>query len=599
MQRKPDAVRVHAAEAATDEDVLLHAFFGPLFDLPVGLVVIDAKASIRVFNAMAGYLLGISPSLVLGKAIGDVLPGATLPGILETGTPYYDKRELVNHRILRCSFIPVKLGPRVAFAAQFMQDQSEEIRLESQLSELRAKYDTLDNLLDKSFEELGAVDRDGQLIYLTRKSARNMGYFREQVIGKDITSIYPSCLLKKVSQTGIPEVAQISRQGKKKVPVVVMPILTDGSVEGAVCKSIFTDLHEAKEFIGQFRGLDSRFSREAAPQRTAAAGVTFDDIVGRSKSILAAKVKAARSAKGDSNILITGETGTGKELFARAIHSASMRRNAPFIVVNCAAIPDTLLESELFGYEDGSFTGARKGGKPGKFELAHNGTLFLDECADMSIGMQAKLLRAIQEKEFERVGGTVTYQVDVRILAATNKDLWDMVQQGQFREDLYYRLDVVNIHVPPLRSRMEDLSDLAHHFIPLIRTVTNSSVRGLTDEVLDLFMKYQWPGNIRELSNVLEGAMNFNTGELITLAALPSRLRKKMQDPRFAELDDLRDAVPQVRDKETVEKAMIEHAIRATKGNKRQTAKMLNISRATLYNKLRKYGIEHQDALRI
>jgi transcriptional regulator with PAS, ATPase and Fis domain len=270
---------------------------------------------------------------------------------------------------------------------------------------------------------------------------------------------------------------------------------------------------------------------------------------------------------------------------------ASLRRNGPFIRVNCAGIPENLLESELFGYESGSFTGARKEGKPGKFELAHNGTIFLDEAGDMSMGMQSKLLRVIQENEIERIGGTGSYEVDVRIIAATNKDLWEMVKKGQFREDLYYRLDVVNIHISPLRERIEDIPHLIEYFIPVINQRVNSQVSGVDQEVLNHFLTYNWPGNVRELKNVLEGAMNLNIGKLISMGAIPSKIRKKMIDkPRIIPVGS-GDQVITFKNRKLLEKAMIEQALVLKNCNKRQAAMYINMSRSTFYNKMKLYQI--------
>jgi transcriptional regulator with PAS, ATPase and Fis domain len=580
-------------EALATEDLLLDAFVGPLFDLPLGVIIVDAATRVRFFNTMAGYYLGITPSLVVGKDVLEILPRAMISDILATGTPLYDLPKRVNQRHLRCSFVPIKIAGRVAFVAGFMQDHSERVKLETQLADLTQRHDLLDKLLDYSFEELGSVDRQGKVTYLTKKTARRMGIDRADALGKDITSSNPACLLKEVARSGVPRVTEICGRRKTGVSVLVTPIVEDGSVEGAVCKSIFTDFHEAKEFISRVEALEDGSVGRKRVKRISSSRFTFYHIVGSSEAMVSAKTKAERVAKGSSIVLITGESGTGKELFAHAIHAASMRKNGPFIVVNCAGIPENLLESELFGYEAGSFTGALTGGKSGKFELAHNGTLFLDECGEMSMGMQAKMLRIIQEKEFQRVGGSVTYEVDVRIVAATNRDLWDMVQKGQFREDLYYRLDVVNIRIPPLRARMEDVPLLVGHFIPQIREVTHGNVQGASDHVLDLFMNYHWPGNVRELRNVLEGAMNFNTGELIDVAALPSRIVAEMNQARG------QTSVPSVAasapfpDRANVEKVMIEDAIRMTNGNKRKAATILKMSRATLYNKLRKYQIEY------
>jgi transcriptional regulator with PAS, ATPase and Fis domain len=324
---------------------------------------------------------------------------------------------------------------------------------------------------------------------------------------------------------------------------------------------------------------------------------SFEDIIGKSKIIKDLKTRAHRIAQGDSTVHITGETGTGKELFAQAIHAASLRRNAPFVRVNCGSIPDTLLESELFGYEPGSFTGADKKGRKGKFEIAHNGTVFLDESGDMSLNMQAKLLRVIQEGEFERIGGVAIYELDVRVIAATNKDLWKMVTDGEFREDLYYRLDVVNLHIPPLRDRLEDIPLLVDSFLPIINFRVKGQTKAVSDEVLACFQRYDWPGNVRELKNVLESMVNLNYGEVLGIDALPLRIRRKVKTLCLSA--DYCGAKEQlfIESREAVEKATIERALILKGGNKRQAAFYLNMPRSTFYNKLKKYGIKNKDEL--
>ncbi len=579
-------------ESVSSEDLLLDAFVGPLFDLPLGIIIVDAAARVRFFNTMAGYYLGITPSLVVGKGVPESLPRKIIADVLVTGTPLYDLSERINQRYLRCSFVPIRIAGRVAFVAGFMLDHSQRVQLETELADITQRYDLLDRVLDYSFEELGAVDQQGKATYLTKRTARRMGVDRVDVLGKDITASNPACLLKEVARSGVPRITEICGRRKTGVSVLISPIVEDGSIEGAVCKSLYSNNTGAEDFAPHRETPDISSGRGKRLKRISSSRFTFDHIVGSSEPIVAAKTKAARVAKGNSIVLITGESGTGKELFAHAIHSASMRKKGPFVVVNCAGIPESLLESELFGYEAGSFTGARAGGKAGKFELAHNGSLFLDECGEMSMGMQAKILRAIQEKEFQRVGGSVTYEVDVRTIAATNRDLWEMVQKGEFREDLYYRLDVVNIHIPPLRARMEDVPSLVGHFIPQIREVTKGNVHGISNEVLQLFMNYAWPGNVRELRNVLEGAMNLNSGELIDVAELPSRIAEKMNSSGCRGYTTPETDTNPFPDKSNVEKTMIEDAIRITNGNKRKAAMILKISRATLYNKLRKYGID-------
>jgi len=573
-----------------NEELVVKSFFEPMADLPIALVAFNKDGLVRFINAMAGYLLEIPTSLALDKPIESIIPNSGISDILNKGLIIHDRQEFINGHFLRCSSFPVQVGEKIMFGVKVMQDVTEKIALETELSKLRDKYKMLDMLLDESFEELGAVDKFGRLFYLTRKSAMNLGIDRKEALGRDITDLNPKCLLKKVASTGITEFAEISRRNKKSVPVVVMPLIKDEVVKGAVCRSLFADVQEAKSFVSKIENFAKINRSTESPKKARGCRFTFDDIVGTSKAILLAKKRAIQAAKGHSNILITGESGTGKELFAQAIHMASLRRHGPFVAINCAGIPENLLESELFGYESGSFTGARRGGKPGKFELSQNGTIFLDEAADMSMGMQAKLLRVIQERELVRVGGTQLYEIDVRIIAASNKDLWELVQRGQFREDLYYRLDVVNVQIPALRDRKEDIPVLTQFFISSMKGRIDSEVTGANKQVLDLFMKYSWPGNVRELRNVIEGAMNLNTGELINEASLPFRVKEKM---KAWQEESCASNVPifVVEHRAANEKALIEQAIRACNYNKRQAAIMLKICRATLYNKLKKYGL--------
>ena len=579
-------------ETFVPENLIFDSFWNAFGDLSIGIIVVDRNATIRFFNSMAGYFMGIQPLLVLGKPVQETLSETKILETLSTGIPHYDKQRMVNGKQLKCSSIPIKIQGKIVSAVEFMLDNTEKTSITKQLKDQREKYDLLDGLIDATFEELGAVDRDGRLTYISRKSAQNLGFSRHEILGIDMSTIDGKCFLKEVANTGVPYVGKISRAHKKSIPVMVTPILNEDKVSGAVCRSVFTDMAEAKESIARIQRLDGPRKAAGHPKRVSGCRFSIDDIIGKSKTLAYAKKKALRVAEGDSTILITGESGTGKELFAQAIHMASLRRNGPFGRVNCAGIPESLLESELFGYEPGSFTGAGKEGKPGKFESAHNGTIFLDEAGDMSMGMQAKVLRVIQENEIERVGGSSIYEVDVRIICATNKDLWDMVNKGQFREDLYYRLDVVNIHVPPLRERTGDIPFLIEHFIPIINKRANSNVRVVSQEVMDHLLSYDWPGNVRELKNVLEGAMNLNIGESIDMEALPSRVRKKMAGQPLFKPVDSEERVLEFKDRRAVEKAMIEQALSIKNGNKRQAAIYLNMSRSTFYNKLKTYKID-------
>lgn len=300
-----------------------------------------------------------------------------------------------------------------------------------------------------------------------------------------------------------------------------------------------------------------------------------------------AKELARRVSKSPSTVLIQGESGTGKELIAHAIHGASPRKDQAFIRVNCAAIPKDLLEAELFGYVEGAFTGAKKGGKLGKIKLAHKGTIFLDEVGDMPIEMQMKLLRVLQEREVEKLGGNEIEKVDIRVIAATNKDLQQMVVEGEYRKDLYYRLNVVNIFMPPLREHPQDIPILAGELIDKLNIDLGTAVTGVSPEVETLLLSYHWPGNVRELENVLERAMNVIEGSVIELKDLPIYLQDyELTGSPQAAADTLE------KELELAEKRAIKRALKHAEGNKIKAAKILNIHRATLYRKLEKYQLD-------
>ncbi len=315
--------------------------------------------------------------------------------------------------------------------------------------------------------------------------------------------------------------------------------------------------------------------------------MAFEDILGQSKAMRQAKNTAMTVASKPSNVLILGESGTGKELFARAIHSNSTRANGPFIAINCAAIPDGLLESELFGYEEGAFTGARLGGKPGKFQLASGGTLFLDEIGDMALHLQAKLLRALQENVIEPVGGKGVVRVDVRVIAATHQHLEEKVSEGSFRRDLFYRLNVIPVHIPPLRDRIEDLEDLLPAIIEKNNVKLSKHVKGVSLYTKQLLEQHLWPGNVRELENVIEYAMNMCEGDVIDQEHLPKRLEQKERGT----MPLTQGIIPL----ERIEEGAIKNALVYFRGDKQaveKAAKALGIGRATLYRRMKYFGLK-------
>ncbi len=312
----------------------------------------------------------------------------------------------------------------------------------------------------------------------------------------------------------------------------------------------------------------------------------FSEIIGYSSAIQNTKNLALKVAKTDATVLIQGESGVGKELFAQGIHDASLRKGESFIPINCGAVPDALFESEFFGYEKGAFTGAHKDGKPGKVEMAHNGTLFLDEIGMLPLDMQVKLLRVLQEREVWRIGGHVSKDVNIRIVAATNSDLEDMVKKGTFREDLYYRLNVVTLKIPPLRERAGDIAALMQEFIDEYCAKYSREVPVLSDGALEVFTNYVWPGNIRELRNIVERMVIFNDQATIDAADIIDIFPRKVTIQEENEKRGLDEEMEQL------EKNRITEALMETFGNKSAAAKKLGMSRVSLYNKIKKYKIE-------
>ena len=339
-------------------------------------------------------------------------------------------------------------------------------------------------------------------------------------------------------------------------------------------KGYVIDFIENKEAIKNYNKINKDYK------------ITLDNIISTSEIMEHTKQKALIASKSNSTVLITGESGTGKELFARAIHNHSDRSDYPFVAVNCAAIPDNLLESELFGYEEGAFTGAKKGGKLGKFEIAQKGTIFLDEIGDMSLHLQGKLLRVLQERELDKIGGGSNILIDVRVIAATNKSLEELVKNGQFREDLYYRLKVIPLMLPPLRNRKDDIPLLIDYMIKEYSQKLNKDVIGMEDDVRTALVDYSWPGNVRELQNIIEYSINMSISNLLTLDIIPNNIKYKYYDDKChkEEISTLADL-----EKEEIIKAL--NKFKNYKKDKELVAKALGISRATLYRKLEKYNL--------
>jgi transcriptional regulator with PAS, ATPase and Fis domain/CBS domain-containing protein len=361
-----------------------------------------------------------------------------------------------------------------------------------------------------------------------------------------------------------------------------------------LAKEMVLDAQKAKDLSHQLNIALNKIDYYRSELETVRSKYTFNEIVGMSLQMKRLRHMAAQAAKTTSTVLIRGESGTGKELLAQAIHNASPRSNQPFIKVNCAAIPESLMESELFGYCEGAFTGAVRGGKPGKFELANGGTIFLDEIGDLHPSIQSKLLRVLQEFEFERLGGTKTINVDVRVIAATNRDLRELMKRGKFRSDLFYRLNVVDLNTPPLRERREDIDYLTDYLLEKITDRLHIPLVGISEEARQLLREYDFPGNVRELENILERAINVinDHTEIIQPEHLPWLGMNTGTSVNSTD-NNLRGTLPMTLE-ETVrlaEKNAILDALKRAGGNRKKAAQLLNIHRSLLYKKLHKHNI--------
>jgi transcriptional regulator with PAS, ATPase and Fis domain len=472
----------------------------------------------------------------------------------------------------------------------------------AQLGQLQQSLDateTLNTVLETAYEGIAVIDGSGTIREFNEAYCRFIGKRREDVIGKHVTSVIENTRLHIVIQTGVAEKGYIQRIQGQDMVVHRIPIFKSGKVVGAIGMLIFEGVTELYNILGRMQELSRKATvNDVKPQMSRKKNKGFDDIIGRSEKIYAVKRNARKAANTPSTVLITGESGTGKEMFARAIHEVSPYAEGNFISVNCAAIPEHLLEAELFGYEDGAFTGAKKGGKPGKFELAHKGTIFLDEIGDMPMLMQSKILRVLQEREVERVGAVTRNHVDVRVVAATNCQLESMVKQGKFREDLYYRLNIIRLEIPPLRERKEDIADLLMYHLYGICEGFGIKHKVFSDEAMAALIDYNWPGNVRELVNTVEMLVSLSESDIIQVHELPQKFHESILDyglwvPSSQVYKSEKNLL--VNTKDTLierEKEIIIKTLLETYGNKAAAARKLGIQRSTLYEKIKKYSLD-------
>ncbi|OWZ84003.1 sigma-54 interaction domain-containing protein [Natranaerobius trueperi] len=557
-----------------------------------GMLAVDHNGIVTVFNDAAERITDISKDSVSGKYAKDVIPNTRLPIILNTGVPEYDRRQELNeYTTIITNRVPVydEYG-NIQGAVAVFRDITEIITLAEEVTDLKEIESMLKAIINSTQDAISVVDENGIGILINPAYTEITGLTKNDVIGKPATvdiaegeSMHYKVLKTKKAVKNVP--LKVG-PNKKDVLVDVAPIIVNGNLKGSVgvihdvskIKQLTEELNEAKSII---RKLEAKY--------------TFDDIVGESGDIKAAIRIAKTAAQTPATVLLRGESGTGKELFAHAIHNNSERRYDPFVRVNCASLTETLLESELFGYVEGAFTGAKRGGKRGLFEEAKSGTIFLDEIGEMSLNLQAKLLRVLQEREVMRVGSNKPVPIKCRVIAATNRDLENAINNNEFRRDLYYRLNVIPIKIPSLGERAEDIPFLAQFLLKKFNQEYGRNVNEISDKALEILKKYDWPGNVRELENYIGRAMiNMEITETIMK---PNHLPSTEQTTKI----NCNNSTPNGREftkdlsldeiiQETEKKAIIE-ALERNNGKRSEAAKDLNIALRTLYYKIDKYKI--------
>lgn len=444
--------------------------------------------------------------------------------------------------------------------------------------QLKWEMEIIDEFIEKAYEGLVIIDENGIIVKF--KYEKLLDIKESEALGKHITEVIENTRLHQVLKTGEPELGDIQLIKGHRVVTSRIPIKREGKVIGAVGTILFKDVAEVKymaEHLDQMKRYVHQYNKDVKRMHTAK--YSFDSILTNDPVMYSVMSLAKRASQSDASVYIEGESGTGKEYFAHAIHEASNRRYGPFVRVNCASIPESLIESELFGYEPGAFTGANTHGRVGKFELANGGTIFLDEIATMPLEMQTKLLRVLEEREIERIGGNTRIPLDIRVIAATNVSLSQATREGTFRSDLFYRINVIHIELPPLREKPRDIALLAQHFTQVYNLKSNRKPISLSQEALLKLEAYNWPGNIRELRNVLERAVALNESGKITEKDLPDFIGGFRNKPEILGIKSLKDQMSEIENK------IIEETICMCGGNKTKAAEMLGIHRTALYKK--------------
>jgi PAS domain S-box-containing protein len=594
----PGAVAHLVAELVEEKEVLIarlkeetykqQTIFNSTND---GMIVIDIDEKIILFNKTAEEITGFPRQKALGLKVNEVIPSSKLARTLKTREVETNQEQVLDNglKIITTRIPMIDEAGNLLGALALFKDITEIVNLAEEVTNLKEIQVMLEAIIQSSEEAISVVDEEGHGILINRAYTKMTGLSEEQVLGKPATADISEgeSMHMKVLQTrrAVRGVRMKVGPAKRDVIVNVAPVIVNGKLKGSV--GVIQDMSEIQK-------LTTELSRARQIIRTLEAKYSFEDIIGISEEMKMAIEQAKLGAKTPATVLLRGESGTGKELFAHAIHNASDRKYNKFIRVNCAAIAESLLESELFGYEEGAFSGAKRGGKRGFFEEANNGSIFLDEIGELSANMQAKLLRVLQENEIVKVGGTKPIPINVRVIAATNLNIEKAMSEGVFREDLYYRLNRYPISIPPLRDRKEDIPALCQRLIGKLNQDYGRNIVTITGKAIDLLIHHDWPGNVRELENVLGRTIIFMEhheieieGKHIPMLHLPTKESKSQENSTFVHNNEetLADAV------ERVEADVIKHSLEVHEYNRTKTAKALGISLRSLYYKMEKYNL--------
>ena len=560
-----------------------------------GVVMIDTEGTIRIFNQAARKVLAIRKSTLIGQHISSISEEAwqDMRMILKTGLPQLNKKITIGESIIIANRTPIAFKGQIIGVLSIFQDISEYEKISSELVSFKQLTMQLDAIIESSYDGLYITDGEANTLRVNQAYERISGLKREDIIGRNMRDLVQEGVLDRsvtleVLRLREPVTIMQDIAGDKHVIVTGNPFFDKNGGISLVVTNVrdITELNQLHLELEETHKISSRYQEELEElQKLKDAS---HELIAKSEAFRATLKQAVKVSQVDATVLITGESGVGKSLLARLIHKMSQRNDGPFIKISCGAIPENLMESELFGYEKGAFTGARTGGKVGLLEVGNGGTVFLDEIGELPLNLQVKLLDVLEDKEVTRLGGTTPRSMDLRLLTATSRDLKQMVREKNFREDLFFRLNVIPLHIPPLRERKEAIIPLIDHFLQESIEATGNR-KSISPEVYETLVKYPFYGNVRELMNMVERMAILSDEDVISLKDLPPGVKEKSRISLYGKLGE---SLPLKEALSKFEEEIIREAI-STHGTISKTAQILRVNQSTISRKVKKYNITH------